>query len=341
MNGTDRPDTAFDDDAPLTLAAKFRAASADDDLSRLSALRWTEAVDLRDVLITLLEIYDLWMAPLQVVGARAQHQNDPAVVQLKRHLEEALRARLDSFLDADADSDPSRLGEGLPAAAAMRRIAAVDLVPSVYEWLAEEASFDELVEFVTLEGGPDAGFDDLVAVCQVGLRGLPKLALAANYWDEMGRGELDEVHTVLHDRLVAAVEMQHVAREDLPVEALERMALGGYLATNRVLQPEMLGALGLLEMQAGPRCRKVVHALERLDAPAGALPFYEEHARADPLHGRDWLERAVEPLDQESGWGERIVTGARWRSSVNRRFFDAMARRFVDGDPSRLALSSS
>ncbi len=335
MHGTDDTGTA------ITLAEQFRLASADDDPTRLSTLRWTDAVDLRDVLITLLEIYDLWMAPLQAVGSRAQHQSDPSVVLLKRQLEEALRARLDSFLEADAESDPSRLGEELAASAALRRIAAIDLVPAVYEWLAEDASFDELVEFVTLEGGPDAGFDDLVALCQVGLRGLPKLALAANYWDEMGRGELDEVHTVLHDRLVAAVDMPHVAREQLPVEALERMALGGYLATNRALQPEMVGALGLLEMQAGPRCRKVVRALQRLDAPSGALPFYEEHARADPIHGRDWIERAVEPLDQEPGWGPRIVTGARWRSSVNRRFFDAMARRFVDGAPSRLALSTS
>jgi hypothetical protein len=96
------------------------------------------------------------------------------------------------------------------------------------------------------------------------------------------------------------------------------------LATNRWLQPELLGALGLIELQAGPRCRKVVAGLRRIGAPSAALPFYEEHARVDPRHGRAWLDRAVAPVVAECpelGW--RIVRGARWRSTVNARFLDA------------------
>ena len=31
----------------------------------------------------------------------------------------------------------------------------------------------DLVDFLALEGGPDADFDDLVALCQIGLRGSP------------------------------------------------------------------------------------------------------------------------------------------------------------------------
>ena len=52
-----------------------------------------------------------------------------------------------------------------------------------------------------------------------------------------------------------------------PEAALERRALGGLLATNRAWQPEMVGSLGLLECQAGPRCRRVVRALRRVQAP--------------------------------------------------------------------------
>jgi hypothetical protein len=100
------------------------------------------------------------------------------------------------------------------------------------------------------------------------------------------------------------------------------------LATNRALQPEMIRALGLLEMQAGPRCRRVVSALRRLEAPAGAFPFYEEHASADPRHGKDWLERGVRSLvDATPAWGPRIVRGARWRSDVNRRLFTSLRAR--------------
>jgi hypothetical protein len=207
----------------------------------------------------------------------------------------------------------------------------------VYDWLADDATLDELVCFVALEGGPDAGFDDLVSLGQLGLAGIAKVTLGANYWDEMGRGEPAAVHTELHHRMVDALGVPRVDAHDQPIEGLERLALNGLLATNRALQPELLGALGLLECQAGPRCRRVVAGLRRLGAPPDALPFYDEHATADPRHGKDWLDHAVAPLvEQHPAWGPRIVQGARWRASVNRRFFDTLGRLFVaDREESR------
>ena len=182
-----------------------------------------------------------------------------------------------------------------------------------------------------VDGATDAGFDDLVATAQIGIHDGPKVALARNYWDELGRGSLAEVHTVLHDRLVESTNLPRIPRAEQPVSGLERTAIGGLLATNRRLQPEMLGALGLLELQAGPRCRAVVQALTRLDAPEGAFPFYREHATADPRHGKEWLDEVVAPLaEQHPDWAHRMVVGARWRDEVNTRFF-AEARLFTGG----------
>jgi hypothetical protein len=162
-------------------------------------------------------------------------------------------------------------------------------------------------------------------VCQIGLAGSAKVELGKNYWDELGNGDLDRVHTVLHQRMAAALQLPAVPREQQPVEALERSALGGLLATNRWLQPEMLGALGLLELQAGPRCRLVLQAFDRLGAPADAYPFYVEHAEVDPVHGKDWMDKAVVPTATEHpDWGPRIVKGAWWRSTVNLAFFEAL-----------------
>src|SRR5690606_32551419 len=107
-----------------------------------------------------------------------------------------------------------------------------------------------------------------------------------------------------------------------------RLALGGVLVTNRKYQPEALGALGLLELQAGPRCRAVLRALDRLDAPADAYPFYEEHAVADPRHGKEWLDRVIRPLAEAPVWATGMVRGARWRAEVNRRFFEHVVEAF-------------
>jgi hypothetical protein len=279
--------------------------------------------DEADALRTLLAVHDLSVAPVDVLGGRERWQHHPAVAELRWRLERELVASLDRRERATGWRLPA------DAPAAMRAIARIDQVPDVYRWLATSASREELVEFLALEGGPDGGFDDLVAACQVGLDGRPKLELARNYWDEMGQGSLDRVHTELHRKLVRALGLPAIRREEQPVEALERAALGTLLATNRSLQPELVGALGLLELQAGPRCRKVVEALSRVDAADDALDFYVEHAAVDPHHGKAWVDEVVAPLSSSPRWAVGMVRGARWRSLVNGAFFAAMARRFV------------
>ena len=283
------------------------------------------AMGRHDALAALLDVHALHLDPIEQLGDAVEWQHDPRMAALKRRLELRLRARLDDdeLPDVGDVTDPDA------AVDALRRLAHEHMMPPVYDWLAEDATLDELVEFVSLEGGPDADFDDLVAVAQVGLRGLPKLTLGANYWDEMGRGDLAAVHTELHRRMADALDLRSVPVDQLPIEALERKALNGYLATNRALQPELLGSLGMIECQAGPRCRRVVGAMHRLGVPDDALPFYAEHATTDPHHGKDWLEHAVEPLVRDHpDWGRRMVTGAWWRVTVNDRFFVAMERHF-------------
>jgi hypothetical protein len=291
--------------------------------SHLPALYGAQPVDRRDRFLTLLTIYDLHTAPLEVVGETVRHQGSPVVADLKSRLEQPWLAELEAAWAAAGPLAECDTPEQV--AAAMRAVAAKDRLPAAYRWLAKEASWEEVVQFLALEGGPDGGFDDLLAACQVGLAGSAKLELGKNYWDEMGCGDPTRVHTVLHQRLVQAAGMPRIPRREQPVEALERVALNGLLATNRWLQPEMLGALGLLELQAGPRCRLVLEAFDRLGAPADAYPFYIEHAEVDPIHGKDWLEKAIVPTAAERPeWGPRMVRGAWWRSATNLAFFEAL-----------------
>lgn len=287
----------------------------------LYGLGATDPVDERDALLALAVIHDLHLGPIDRVGPAVRFQHHPVVAELKARLEsEVLRPMPQPTGDAPDD-----------AVREMRRIGRLDAIPAVYDWLAEDATWEQLVDFLALEGGPDAGFDDLVAVCQVGLAGEPKLELARNYWDEMGRGDASRVHTELHHLLCRAIDMPAVGRHAQPTSGLRRTALGNVLATNRYLQPELVGALGLLELQAGPRCRKVVRAMERLGASDEALAFYVEHAEVDPHHGKGWVDNVIAPLAADPAWAERMVLGARWRSEINAAFFAEMAERCVPG----------
>jgi hypothetical protein len=273
----------------------------------------------RERFLTLLWLYDLRLGDVARLGSAARYAGHPALAALAWELENDWLAELALLTDPVLESSD--------VVAGMRALAARDRLPEAYEWVARSATWDEVVRFLALEGGPDGGFDDLVALCQVGLTGEPKVELARNYWDELGNGALSSVHTVLHDRLVAAVDLPRIPLSEQPVEALERAALGGLLSTNHWLQPEMLGALGLIELQAGPRCRKVLAAFDRVGAPAEAYPFYVEHAEVDPRHGKDWLDNAIVPVvAAHPEWAPRILRGALWRSRINASFFEVVWR---------------
>jgi hypothetical protein len=312
--------------APTPLADALHHALTADDPAAIGDLAEASADGVRDRFATLLAIYELHTAPLPVVGPAARHQHHPAVAALKQRCEREWLDELD-VLELPRPVAVALKAEG--PVQAMRALAARDRLPAVYKWLARQAEWDQVVEFLALEGGPDAGFDDLVAACQTGLFGAPKMELATNYWDEMGNGDPAAVHTTLHEQLVAAIDMPRIPFDRQPLSALARSAFGGLLATNRWMQPEMLGALGLIELQAGPRCRLVLQALERCGAPADALPFYEVHAEVDPRHGKDWLDKAITPtVEDHPDWGARIVRGAHWRAAVNAAFLDDVAEHF-------------
>jgi hypothetical protein len=322
------PPRPLDAPAPAPLHDALATALADGGRG-LNALSDRLPADRRDRFLTLLQVYDLHTAPLEQVGEAARLQHAPAVSELKGRLEADWLAELEAHWQT---AGPLSQCEGpREVVQAMRAVAARERLPDAYRWLARTATYEQLVHFLALEGGPDGGFDDLIAACQIGLSGSPKLELSKNFWDEMGQGDPAGVHTELHRRLVRALDLPDVPRSALPVEALERAAMGGLLATNRWLQPEMIGALGLLELQAGPRCRLVLQGLDRLGAPQDAYPFYVEHAEVDPVHGKDWMDKAIEPLAGERPeWGARMVKGAWWRATLNLQFFAAAMAALVE-----------
>lgn len=310
-------DTTSVDASTPALADRLPAALADGPASLAALARDGAPRDRRDRVLALLALYDVATRPAYAAGPGVRWLGHPAVAEIKQRLEGSWLAELDAApLPADLPREP---------VAGMRALAARDRLPRAYRWLAREATWPELVHFLAVEGGPDGGIDDLIAVGSVGLAGSAKAELAQNWWDEQGGGKAELVHTTLHHQMAAAVGMPRIPREELPVEALERVALAGLLATNRWLQPELLGAVGLLELQAGPRCRLVLQAFSRLGAPEAAVPFYAEHADVDPRHGKDWLDKAIAPLCAEHPeWTERVLRGAWWRSQTNRALFELL-----------------
>lgn len=165
----------------------------------------------------------------------------------------------------------------------------------LFPWLAEHASLDAMRWFVAQEVGGEAGFDDLVALTQVGFADRPKLEMARNYWDEMGRGHAKGMHGPMLTR--AAQELDVTA--DVATTVWEALALANLmagLAANRRYAYQSVGALGVVELTAPGRVALVNEGLRRLGVSAEGRKYFQVHAALDVKHSQEWNREVLHPL---------------------------------------------
>lgn len=192
----------------------------------------------------------------------------------------------------------------------------------LFPWLAEQATLDELRWFVEQEVAGEAGFDDLVAFTQVKLPTRPKLELARNYWDEMGRGREAGMHGPMLEYLAKSVDA-HTTIERTVWQAL---ALGNTLvglATNRRYTLQSVGALGAVELTAPTRAPFVVEAMKRLGFGLPDYRYFALHAALDIKHSEAWNAEALRPLVEADPRNARaIAEGALLRLEAGARCFE-------------------
>lgn len=166
---------------------------------------------------------------------------------------------------------------------------------SLFPWLAETATMDEMRWFLTQEVAGEAGFEDLCAITQVKLPQQAKLEIARNYWDEMGRGNPKGMHgpmlEVVSEHLGLTPSVETTIWESL---ALANTMAG--LAGNRRYAYHAVGALGVIEQTAPSRASLVGKGLKRLGVPAGDRHYFDLHAILDVKHSEEWNKEALHPL---------------------------------------------
>lgn len=169
----------------------------------------------------------------------------------------------------------------------------------LFAWLAEESSMDQMKWFLTQEVAGEAGFEDLTALTQLKLPARPKLELARNYWDEMGRGNPKAMHGPLLAALAEHLELNPLL-ETTVTESLALANTMAALAANRRYAYHSVGALGVIEMTAPARSAATSAGLKRLGVKAGNRHYFALHAVLDIKHSMGWNAEAIEPLIFES-----------------------------------------
>jgi Iron-containing redox enzyme len=208
----------------------------------------------------------------------------------------------------------------------------------LFPWLAETASQEDMLWFLTQEVAGEAGFDDLLALTQVKMPITAKLEMARNYWDEMGRGRETAMHGPLLERLANYLEID--AQPDRVVT--ESLALGNAmlaLARSRRYCFQSIGALGVIEMTAPTRAGFVDAGLKRLRIPTKKRLYFTLHAVLDIKHSECWNREVLRSLVGENPrCAQAIGEGAIIRLWHGARCFDRYRQHFgLDQQPSKAA----
>jgi hypothetical protein len=217
-------------------------------------------------------------------------ERDGRMLRLEGGFIEALRAEV-ADAAAEAPTDPDGFIHWFEA---LKEVGPGQNDP-LFPWLAETASMEQMSWFLEQEAAGEAGFDDLVAYTQVKLPAGPKLELARNYWDEMGRGNAKGMHGPMLEVLIETLGLQPRIEKSV----WQSLALANAMtamATTRRYAWHSVGALGAIELTAPARSACTAKGLRRLGFSDRQRRYFDLHAVLDIKHSEDWNREALRPL---------------------------------------------
>jgi hypothetical protein len=202
-----------------------------------------------------------------------------------------------------------------------------------FDFLAEEASLPQVAFFCALEAHVDGKFDDIIALSQIGMSGDMKLALAENFWDEMGLGELEEMHTRVFAKgakyFTKQTEQYDVA-ELMPVAALKNGNLLMMYALRRPYAARLLGTLTLLEQTVPFRFARMLKGMQRHNVPKEYTYYHSLHITVDANHGKQLVSRVLLPLARDRPLAIReVCIGCLTRYEIERDYYQG-AKQIMD-----------
>lgn|GEM_PF-841974 len=193
----------------------------------------------------------------------------------------------------------------------------------LYTFLACEADRAQLEWFFRMEAAGEAAFDDLVALGQLGTRGEVKLEMGRNYWDELGNGRPQAVHTFLFHRLIDGLALEAPSVDALPWPVLAGANVMLWSCIHRRNAFRAQGTLGAVELLAPQRCTRVVHGAQRLGIARRTVSYYAAHAIIDVGHAEGWLDHVIRAQVAEMPASRiGIAEGLYCRADASLDYFD-------------------
>ena len=192
-------------------------------------------------------------------------------------------------------------------------------------FLAKHATRENMKYFFAQETTLDPKFDDCLALMQLGTTGLIKLELAHNYWDEMGNGKPEEVHTALFSHVIDELGITpEYVKSTLSTISKSSGNLSAGVCFDREHFYKAIGYFGVSEYLAPSRFKKILLGFNRLNFSDKSNLYHDLHITVDTGHAQGWFKNVIAPLVDKSEHAAREITrGAFYRLNNSARYLDA------------------
>jgi hypothetical protein len=204
--------------------------------------------------------------------------------------------------------------------------------PFYVDFLANHATAEDIRAFLEAELSIDGRFDDLVALAQLGFSGDAKIVMGENYYDELGRGDVSLMHTVLFESALAEVGAIVRESQEVPLEAYEAGNLAVVLASRRRYSYLSIGFLAATEFLVPHRFQHFMTGWLRNGLSEKGAVYHREHISIDGVHARDWFEKLIGPevaMNAEARWD--IARGVIFRLRNSERYLDSLYQSLAKG----------
>ncbi|MEO6700222.1 MAG: iron-containing redox enzyme family protein [Jatrophihabitantaceae bacterium] len=307
--------------------SRFLAAQPSEQARALAALRDEPDRHSKFLHESLAEVYAHWFGYRD--GAYIQHDDDAgelALYQAKLNLERDLFEHWARPARQPELTDQSAAADFLDQQAARNP----GVHHPLFDFLATEATAEQLTRFLQCEVIRNEVVDDEVALLVVGLQGMQKAVVAANLWDECGRGRLENFHTYWLRRLLTATNGWQALAEFREGQQpwFSRITSNVFSAVLTRPSRTMLayGCFLIFEGWVEPHFRKILQGLDRVGMTDDDIGVYfSAHVKIDPRHSQELSDGLRGQLPElEPDQVAAVVQGALLAVDAGTRQFDAM-----------------
>lgn len=197
-------------------------------------------------------------------------------------------------------------------------------------YLADEATVEDIRHYLLQESAIDANTDDFLASLQIGAPSVAKAEIAANFWDEMGEGNHNLIHSDLFKKVLKSLSISTTETQNaLTLEALVCGNLQTMLSLRRDLFYYGVGYFAATEQLVPERFEALERGWERVALPRMGADYHLLHIEIDSHHTDRWYRNVVTPLaSMSTGARREMLIGALYRLVTSDRYLSGLLAHF-------------